>query len=82
MDGVGEELWPQELGDPVVGGVIDENGTEQGLLGLVIVRRGAVMRKIALAQRGYLAGRQSCFHDAEVTILFPRGSSAYSMHMV
>jgi hypothetical protein len=36
---IGEVLGPQELGDPLVGGVVDQDRAEQGLLGLEIVRR-------------------------------------------
>ena len=39
MQRIGEMLGPQELGDPLVGGVVDQDRAEQRLLGLEIVRR-------------------------------------------
>ena len=36
---LGEMLGPQELGDPVEGGVVDEDRAEQRLLGLDSWRR-------------------------------------------
>ena len=39
VQGIGEVLGPQELGDALVGGVVDQDGAQQRLLRLEIVRR-------------------------------------------
>ena len=39
VQGIGEVLRPQELGDALVGGVVDQDGAQQRLLRLEIVRR-------------------------------------------
>jgi len=56
MHGIAEMLGRKEFGDPAVGGVIDEDGAQQRLLGLGIAWRLRRPLDIDFAQRGYSRG--------------------------
>ena len=51
MQGVGEMLGPQELGDALIGGVVDQDRAQQRLLRLEIVRRLAQARIFGAGRR-------------------------------
>src|SRR6185437_6662542 len=61
MDAQREMLRPQEFGDAMVSGIIDEDRREQRLLGLDIGRRLSIGR-LALAQRRDVRGKSGGFH--------------------
>ena len=52
MNGIGEMLGLEKLRDPVVGEIVDEDGAEQGLLGVEIMWRCPVIGAFGFGKRG------------------------------
>ena len=74
MQRIGEVFRPQELGDPLVGGVVDENGAQQGLFRLEIVRRLAQANVIGAGQARDVGG---IFQRLHAELLMKREGDAH-----